>query len=184
MKKRSFRAYAEREDLQDVFIEFQRKLGIYYVPTYSDTGKISYNSILEIENLGLNFFGSHIGNRQMLILPKATECLWRTYQYEESDGQKRIRYSSLDAGNTVWILADLNGIYQENSIFPTQISTINYDNEAAKTLYDELKKSFRKHSAKTVNGFYICPSAYEHKEKYRFCTIDIKSPPEYDLKIE
>ncbi len=26
--------------------------------------------------------------------------------------------------------------------------------------------------------------AYEDKEKYRFCTIDIKSPEEYDLKVE
>lgn len=184
MKRRSFRAYAEKEDLQDVFTEFQRKLGIYYVPTYSDTGKISYNSIVEIENLGINFFGSHIGNKQMLIFPKPTECLWRTYQYVESNGQEKIRYSSLLAGNTACICVDLNGIYQESSIFPTEIHTINYDDSAAKMLYDEIKKLFKKHSAKTVNGFYICPRAYGHKEKYRFCTIDVKSPPEYDLKVE
>ena len=36
---------------------------------------------------------------------------------------------------------------------------------------------------KTVNGAYICPKAYEHRARYRFCTINIKSPPEYDLDV-
>lgn len=184
MKRRYFRAYAEREDLQAVFTEFQRRVGIYYVPTYSDTGKISYSSIAEIEDLGVNFFGSHIGNKQMLILPENTECLWRAYQYAENDGQRRTRYSSLDAGNTRCICADFNGIYQGSAIFPTEIHTIHYDDAAAKMLYDELKRAFRKRSVKTVNGFYICLKAYEHRASYRFCTIDVKSPPEYDLKME
>lgn len=43
MKIRRFRAYGEREDLQAVFEEFQDRLEIYYVPAYSDIGKISYN---------------------------------------------------------------------------------------------------------------------------------------------
>lgn len=184
VKRRSFRVYAEKDDLQDVFTEFQHKLEIYYVPTYSDTGEIYYNSILEIENLGINFFGSHVGNRQMLILPKTVECLWRIFQYMQNDGREGTRYSSLDAGNTACIFVDLNGVYQDSSIFPTEIHTINYDDSAAKLLYDELRKVFRKRSVKTVRGFYVCPKAYEHKENYRFCTIDVKSPAAYDLKIE
>ena len=81
MKTRRFRAYAEKEDLQIVFQDFQSKLDIYYVPAYSDLGKFSYKSIMDIENLGVNFYGSHLGNLQMLIFPKTTECLWRSYQY-------------------------------------------------------------------------------------------------------
>lgn len=184
MKKRTFRAYAEKDDLQAVFEDFQSKLQIYYVPTYSDVGKISYNSIMDIENLGINFHGSHIGNMQMLILPKSTECLWRIYQYKERNGQRKTRYSTLEAENSAWIGVDLNGIYQENAIFPTEIGTIHYDDESAKRLYDVLKKIFRKQAVKTINGAYICPKAYEHRKNYRFCTIDIKSPPEYDLKVE
>ncbi|MBP3459799.1 MAG: hypothetical protein J6K58_11385 [Lachnospiraceae bacterium] len=167
MKIRRFRAYAEKDDLQNVLEEFQDKFEIYYVPTYSDTGKISYNSIMEIENAGVNFYGSHIGNMQMFVFLKNTECLWRT-----------------ETGNSACICIDLNGIYQENAIFPTEISTMYYDNETAKRLYDGLKKIFRKQAVKSVNGAYICPKAYEHKGNYRFCTIDIKSPPEYDLKVE
>lgn len=184
MKTRRFRAYAQKDDLQKVFLEFQNKFEIYYVPTYSDIGEISYKSIMEIENIGVNFYGSHIGNMQMLVFLKNTECLWRTYQCEEDNGEKITRYSTLEAGNSACICVDFNGIYQETAIFPTEISTMYYDHETAKRLYDELRKIFRKQAVKSVNGAYLCPKAYEHKEQYRFCTIDLKSPPEYDLKVE
>lgn len=184
MKTRRFRAYAEREDLQTIFKEFQGRLEAYYVPTYSDKGRISYHSIMEIENIGVNFHGSHIGNMQMLIFPKNTECIWRTYRCRRDDGQEITRYSAFDEANSAWICVDLNGIYQEKAIFPTEISTIHYDDGTAKMLYDELKKIVRKQAVKTVNGAFICRKVYEHREKYRFCTIDFKSPTEYDLKVE
>lgn len=184
MKTRRFRAYAEKDDLQTVFLELQSKLEVYYVRTYSDMKKISYNSITNIENVGVNFYGSHIGNMQMLVFLKNTECLWRAYQCKGDNGQDLTRYSALALGNTACICVDFNGIYQESTIFPTEISTMYYDNETAKRLYDELRKIIRKQAVKSVNGAYICPKAYEHKGNYRFCTIDIKSPPEYDLKVE
>ena len=58
------------------------------------------------------------------------------------------------------------------------------ENETAKKLYDGLKRIVRRQSVKTVNGYFICKKAYENRESYRFCTIDIKSPEEYDLKVE
>ena len=54
----------------------------------------------------------------------------------------------------------------------------------SKKLYDGLKRIVRRQSVKTVNGYFICKRAYENRGNYRFCTIDIKSPEEYDLKVE
>lgn len=184
MKVRRFRAYGEKDDLLAVFEELQNKLEIYYVPTYSDIGEISYSSITDIENIGVNFHGSHIGNMQMLVFLKRTQCLWRAYQCKSEHGQEVTRYSTLCEGNSSCICVDLNGVYQGNAIFPTEIGTMHYDHESAKRLYDGLRKIFRKQATKIVNDAYICPKAYAHRENYRFCTIDIKSPPEYDLKIE
>ena len=184
MKTRRFRAYAEQEDLQNIFQDVQEKLDVYYVPAYSDAGIVSYNSIMDIENLGIISRGSNQGNMQILIFLKNTECLWRTYQCRGCNGQDITRYSALAAGNSAFIFADYNGVYCENAIFPTEISTMNYEDATAKRLYDELKRSFRKQAVKTVNGYYICPKAYEHKDQYRFCTISIKSPPEYDLIVD
>ncbi len=89
----------------------------------------------------------------------------------------------MGAGNLAYICVDLNGLYNANAIFPTEVNTMHYDDEAAKRMYDELKKIFRRQAAKIVNGAYICHKAYEHRADYRFCTIDIKSPPEYDLEV-
>ena len=182
MKKRSFRAFALKEDLQAIFKNFQSGLDVYYVPTYSDVGEISFDDITIIENLGINFYGRHSGNMQMLVLLKTKECLWRLYQYKE-ENEQHIRYSTLNAGNIDCISIDLNGLYQDNAIFPTEVSTMYYDNEVGKQLFDEMRRIVRKQAVKTVHGYYICPKAYEQKEKYRFCTIDIKSPPEYDLQV-
>lgn len=182
MKIRRFRAFALKEDLQAVFKNFQSGLDVYYVPTYSDAGEISFDDATMIENLGINFYGSHSGNMQMLVFLQPAKCLWRSYQCKGENGQY-IRYSTLCAGNVECITVDLNGLYQDNAIFPTEVSTMHYDNETGKRLFDEMRKIFRKQAVKTVRGYYICPKAYEQKENYRFCTIDIKSPPEYDLQV-
>lgn len=184
MKIRRFRAYAEKDDLLAVFKDFEQKFKIYYVPTYSDTGEVYFYTVTDIEDLGVNFYGSHIGNNQLLAFLENTKVIWRKYQYKGNDGCNITRYSTLDDANSKYIGIDFNGIYQDNNIFPTEISTMHYDDETAKMLYDELKKIFRKQSAKTVNGAYIMPQAYKYRANYRFCTIDIKSPPEYDLNIE
>lgn len=183
MKIRRFRVYAEKEDLQNVFKEFQDSIDVYYVQTYSDEGAVSFNDVTELKDLGVNFRGSHIGNMQILAFPETTRCFWRKIEWS-SGGQSGIRYSSLCDGNVKHINIDLNGVYKENAIFPTEISTMHYDDETSKMLYNELKKIFRRHSARTVNGYYICSKAYENRENYRFCTIGIGSPAGYDLKVE
>lgn len=183
MKTRSFRVYAEQENLQNIFTEFQSGSAVYYVPAYSEQGTFSFSDVTSLKELGVNFSGSHIGNMQILAFYKTTKCLWRQIEWS-CCGQSGIRHTSLCDGNTERIDIDLNGIYKENAIFPTEISTIHYDDEISKKLYNELRKIVRRYTVKTVNGYYICSKVYENKEKYRFCTIDIKSPIEYDLKVE
>ena len=183
MKIRRFRVFAEREDLQGIFKEFQNRFEVYYVPTYSDTDPVSFQDVTSLADLGINFHGSHLGNKQILVFLKTTKCFWKEYKW--SDREKGgIRHTSLCDENVERIDIDLNGIYQENAIFPTEISTMHYDDETAKILYDGLKKIARRQSVRTVNGYFICKRAYENRENYRFCTIDIKSPKEYDIRFE
>ena len=182
-KVRRFRFYAKREDLQAILEEFQSKFDVYYVPTYSDEGPVFFKDAVGLPDLGTNFFGSHKGNKQILAFSGTIACSWKEYRW--SDHEKGgIRYTSLCDENIERIDIDLNGVYQEKAIFPTEIATLHYDNAAVKKLFDGLKIIVRRQSVKTVNGCFICKGAYEDKEIYRFCTIDIKSPEEYDLKVE
>ena len=112
-----------------------------------------------------------------------TVCLWREYRWADHE-KSGTRHTSLCEGNTERIDIDLNGVYQGKAIFPTQIAAMHYENETVKRLYDGLKGIVRRQSVKTGNGYFICRRAYENRENYRFCTIDIKSPEEYDLKVE
>ena len=64
MTKR-FVFYAEKQDLIDIFTEFQQAAEIYYVPTYSDNGPVKISDVTSLTDLGINHRGSHVGNRQL-----------------------------------------------------------------------------------------------------------------------
>ncbi len=181
---RRCRVFAEKADLEHIFRKYQETLDVYYVPTYSDIGAVEIHDITSIPDLGVNYHGRHIGNHPFRILLKTTNCAWQAYQYRIDKETVKTRYTTLTDDNTGVIDIDLGGVYRETALFPTEIGTINYDNEQAKKLYDTLKKVVRKESVCTVNGYYICRKAYENRNRYRFCTIDIQSPPDYDLKVE
>ena len=140
MKTRRFHVYAGREDLQDILKEFQEKFGVYYVPTYSDEGPVSFRDAASLEGLGTNFSGSHLGNRQLLAVMDTTACLWREYGWSHHE-KSGTRHTSLCEGNTERIDIDLNGVYQGKAIFPTQIAAMHCENETAKRLYDGLKNT-------------------------------------------
>ncbi|WP_148444376.1 hypothetical protein [Paenibacillus antibioticophila] len=183
MATRRFRAYATKEDLYAVFTQLQENLKVYYTPTYSDIGAIQIDDITKIETFGTNRYGSHIGYNQFLVFHEHQKCVWRQYQCKSEHGV-RTRYSSHCDENQEYIDIDLGGVHQSAALFPTTISTIHYDVEASKELYNSIRKIFRKLSVKSLNGYFICPNAYEKRADFRFCIIDIKSPVEYDFNVE
>ncbi|MBE6902809.1 MAG: hypothetical protein E7478_10060 [Ruminococcaceae bacterium] len=176
--------YAEKQDLVNIFTEFQQAAEVYYVPTYSDNGPVTISDFTSLTDLGIDHRGSHIGNRQLQVFPKSTPCVWREYQCLIDKANAITRHTSLTDENTDALDIDPGGVYKENSIFPTEINTMHYENSEVRRMFELLKRIVKKHSAKMINGYSICSKAYENRQLYRFCTIDIKSPPEYDLRVE
>lgn len=184
MADRQLFIYAEAEDLKSIFRKFEHHFDVFYVPTYSDSGEIYYHTVVDMEKLGISKNGSHIGNCQMLVFLKSAKCMWRSYRYKDENGQFRTRYSTLGAGNLGYVEVNLNGVYQKNCILPSRISVMGYENTSAKNLFDGIKKIIRKQSRKKVQSYFIGLCAYEHRDMYRFCTIDAESPREYDLIVD
>ena len=127
---RTFRAFMEKEDLQDVFTRFQSLLPVYYTPTYSDSGPVTWEDITVLPGLGVNTRGEHIGNCQLRIFPRQTSCTWRSYQCLSPDNTHTItRHTTLCDENTSAVDIDLGGLYQGEVLFPTTTGTIRYENE-------------------------------------------------------
>ena len=115
---RTFRAFMEKEDLQDVFTRFQSLLPVYYTPTYSDSGPVTWEDITVLPGLGVNTRGEHIGNCQLRIFPRQTSCTWRSYQCLSPDNTHTItRHTTLCDENTSAVDIDLGGLYQGEVLF-------------------------------------------------------------------
>ena len=182
MIKRSFRVFGLKDDLQAIFTEFQESIDVYYVPAYSDNGPLEISDITKIEPFGINLYGSHIGNAQFRVLQKSKKCVWREFQ-SKKDEKMITRYTSLCEENEENIDIDLGGVFNGNCLFATTISSMHYERESSKRLFDEIKRISRRLSVKTIDGYLVCSEAYVEKEGYRFCKIDFKSPKDYDLVL-
>ena len=73
--------------------------------------------------------------------------------------------------------------YDENTIVPTTVSTIWYDNKISKEIFNDLRKIMKRYASTTINGYMILKNAYSKKEQLRFVTIGAQSPREYDLIV-
>ena len=169
MISRSFRVFGTKKDLENIFNEFQKdNIVNYYRCGKSDSNKIT--DITKTDNFGFSLNGSHIGNQYLVI---------KSDKIVRLDNYKHINQKS----NETSIVIDLGGLYAENTILPTTVSTIWYDNESSKKIYNNLKSIIKRYSVSMINGYMILKNAYDKKEQLRFVTISAQSPKEYDLKL-
>ena len=169
MSSRSFRVFGTKKDLENIFREFQKNNMIkYYRCGKSDSNKIT--DITKIDNFGISLSGRHIGKQYLVIKDDETVQL---------DKYKHINQKL----NETSIVIDLGGLYDENTILPTTVSTIWYDDESSKRVYNNLKSIMKRYAVSIVNGYMILKNAYDKKEQLRFATISVQSPGEYDLKV-
>lgn len=181
--RRSFRVFASPRDLQILFEAFQRNFDVYYVPTYSDNEPVQINDLTTIPNFGINTRGVKIGNNHFLIFNKDSECKWTSFLYP--GGEKDvIRYTSLCEENTENISVDVGGVHEYRNLFPTEISTINYENDVSKALFNAMRRTVKKYTVTTKNGYFICRNAYQKRDRYRFCTINAAASREHDLVFD
>lgn len=169
MISRSFRVFGTKKDLENIFNEFQKNNVVnYYRCGKSDNYKIT--DITKTDNFGFSLSGRHIGNQYLVIISDETV---------QVDNYKHINQKS----NQTSIIIDLGGLYDENTILPTTISTIWYEDDSSKKIYNSLKSIIKRYSVSIVNGYMILKNAYDKKEQLRFVTISVQSPKEYDLKV-
>ena len=152
----------------DINIDFRR---VRNLKTYFENNAIPLTTdITKIDNFGISLSGRHIGNQYLVIKDDETVRL---------DKYKHINQKL----NETSIVIELGGLYDENTLLPTTVSTIWYDDESSKRVYNNLKSIMKRYAVSIVNGYTILKNAYDKKEQLRFVTISVQSPKEYDLKL-
>lgn len=178
MAEKSFRFFATKEDLEAIFLDFQQSTDVRYYKYGRSSELREVSDITKTASFGMNTSGSHINN-QWLICPAN---IIPQKRINEAILDKRIFFiDQMENYNS--IIVDVGGVYKDSALFPTEISTLWYDNEIAKALYNALRKVCQKHT-KTIKGYMVAENAYLNAEQYRFCKISIGSPVEYDFRIE
>lgn len=179
MLSRSFRIFATKEDLIRIFLDFQHNIKIHYFKCGRIYDLIETANITNGAFLCISTKGNHTNNR-WLVCHKDVIPLKRKNNMCQDNSifflDQELNESS--------VVINIGGIYEDKALFPTEISTIWYENIESKELYTMLKKSCEKYVACTKNGYLIGKDAYLYKNQYRFCTIGIDSPQIYDLQFE
>lgn len=177
MTARSFRVFATKEDLISIFNDFQQNNEIQYFKCGCNDDLIKTSNITKETHFGLNIKGNHINNQWLVCLSNTTPL-----KRKNKFCLDNIFFTDQEL-NKASIVIDIGGHYENQALFPTEISTIWYENEISKDLYTMMKKSCKKYSHKH-NGCLIGNDAYLKREYFRFCIISIDSPPIYDLKYK
>ena len=168
MASRSFRVFGTRKDLESVFYEFQKLNLVKYYKCGRNENKI--DDITKTIYFGISLNGSHIGNQYLVIKDDKSICF---------DKYKHISQYL----NETSVSINLGGLYDENTIVPTTVSTIWYDNKISKEIFNDLRKIMKRYASTTINGYMILKNAYSKKEQLRFATIGVQSPREYNLIV-
>lgn len=129
MASRSFRVFGTRTDLESVFYEFQKLNLVKYYKCGRNENKI--DDITKTIYFGISLNGSHIGNQYLVIKDDKSICF---------DKYKHISQYL----NETSVAINLGGLYDENTIVPTTVSTIWYDNKISKEIFNDLRKSLRR----------------------------------------
>lgn len=178
MITRSFRMFATKEDLISILYDFQQNNNIHYFKCGRMDDLVEISDITKEPHFGINIRGNHINN-QWLVCLNDTSPIKRKNKFCVDN----IFFIDQELNKTS-IIIDIGGLYENQALFPTEISTIWYENENSKHLYTILKKSCKKFTHCKQNGYLIGKDAYSKREYYRFCTISIDSPSTYDLKLK
>ena len=157
MTTRSFRIFATKEDLISIFNDFQHNNEIQYFKCGRMDDLIQISDITTEPHFGINIRGNHINNQWLVCLSNTT-LIKRMNKFCTDN----IFFIDQEL-NKASIIIDIGGLYQNKALFPTEISTIWYENENSKHLYTMLKKSCKKHIHCTQNGYLIGKDAYFKK---------------------
>ena len=173
--------FATKEDLHKIIQKVEQTIPLKYVMNHlyeSEKFRI-YHSFEEYEDFGIN----RSGDQSDLFFIFERNCRIVLKQVPQFEGG--IKYSLGQDSNKDSITFWPGGLYQDQFLIMSHIGTISNSPQSLK-IFDIFKKAIKKQCYKHQKGSSVWYSeAVEAvSNKYRFITININSPKEYDFVIE
>ena len=174
---KEFRFFTLKEDLLEILSDIEK---IKYVKDeiYNKEEYITYKSITELEDLGINKTGDH--NSPNYLVLYSTDPVISEGRRQINTGE--IKYFLGQHMNKNSIAFWPGGLYEENFLIHGHVSTISED-EKSEELYKTFKKAFSK-KCKKIHNWYFGKEALSIAKDVRLITIGIKQPKTNDFTID
>lgn len=180
MMSKSIKYFALIEDIIEVvnYIDSEFELKFIKNGAYDNKKDIEiYNSLLDYKNIGINVCGNH-QNEFFLVLPKQKEFTADAAK-QHSGGYKYFVNQKDNIDSITW---HVNGVYNDSNIIVCGHCDTIYNNKDSMEIMKCIEKAFRKFFKKH-RGYYIGKKAFEHRNSYRFVTMNVYEPTGYDFKF-
>lgn len=169
--------FATKQDMIDVFLQLNTELNFVKIGNHPKESMLIYSSIEKIPDLGCYKYKSHCMDNY-LVANTNTKINVEEIQLRGGESVKSV-YQSFNMDSIVF---SPGGIYhKENCLIHSQIATMSNSN-CSRDLFNALRKSIRK-QFQCYSGWWIGKEAMGLYGNYRFITIGVGSPTEYDFRI-
>lgn len=172
--------FMTRDDLLHMLTRVEESIKVKYIENaayYSKDIPI-YDSLTDYEYLGISKTGDHQSD-SFLVLEKSEEL--HPEERLQSDGKTRylVDQSNHPDSAALW----LGGMYQDKFLVCGHMGTIS-GSDTSKRIFNTFRKCIKAQCKYKKGRYYFSDNVKEISDKVRLITISVKSPPEYDLKIE
>jgi hypothetical protein len=179
MKSKQLLFYTVLEDFENIVSYIESTISIKYCRTglFENDDILTFNSLLDLPNIGFTLFGDWNKIDNYLITKKTTTISIR--EVVQRTGETKFAIDQLINPNSIEI--KLGGIYKnkENVIIAGRISTVTNDSDSIelyKLFSSKIKKEFKKNSS-----FYVGNVANEKLNNGWRLVTNEKAKKEFDL---
>ena len=180
MRGKALMFFATGDELVNIFKEVSSKINfkLFRIDDIYNNQIEVYESIDEIEDIGISISGDQVLDKRYLLIPKNNEPKTRKVELKSGNG---FTYHADQGNNPSSVLFEPGGVYKNyEAIISGQINTVSKD-EWSQELYKILSKEFKKKFEK-INVPYVSTNAAKKLDEGVRLTKSIDMPPLYDLQ--
>lgn len=179
MRGKQILFFSTREDIESIMKSIEKKHQVKYfeMGLFDLKPDSCIQSVSDIQTFGYSRTGDWNKDLRLIVLQEETTVSIR--EVVQRTGDVKFAIDTLENQNSVFI--QFGGIYQEGILLAGSCGTVFY-NDFSKLFYNDFSKELKK-EYKKIGSFYVGKEAEKKLEQGWRLVTNVRSPKEYDLKI-